>query len=186
VIGWRVRLRRIRPVPLLCLTTVWVLLWGTFSLGNVVNGLLLGAVALFLLALPDVAFGGRPHGRNLGVFVLQFARDLLVASVQVSWQALRPGPQDVSSIVAAQLRSDSELIVTLTVEALSLVPGSIVIEVDAPRRTLYAHVLSAPNNAAVEAFRRRVLEVEAGIIRALGKDHDLALLEAAHRRREKP
>ena len=56
---------------------------------------------------------------------------------------------------------------TMTAEALTLVPGSVVIELDAHRRTLYAHVLSAPDDASVEAFRSRVLQLEARIIRAV-------------------
>lgn len=163
-------------VPLLWLTTVWVLLWGTWSLGNVLNGLLLSAVVLLLLPLPDVGFGGRVSPRGLLAFVGHFVADLILSSVQVAWQAVRPGEQDISSVVAVRLRSESELLMTMTAEALTLVPGSIVIELDARSRTLYAHVLSAPDDASVEAFRRQVLDLEARVVRAVGRAEDRALL----------
>lgn len=172
----RRRVAGLHLFPLLWLTGVWVLLWGTWSLGNVLNGLMLAAVVLLLLPLPDVGFGGRVSPRGLLAFVGHFVRDLLLSSVQVAWQAVRPGEQDTSSVVAIQLRSDSELLMTMTAEALTLVPGSIVIEVDARHRTIYAHVLSAPDDATVETFRRRVLDLEARVVRAIGRSEDRELL----------
>lgn len=173
------RLRRLRPFPLGALALVWVLLWGTWSVGNVLNGLLLAAFVLVLLPLPEVSREGRVHVPSLLRYAGGFLSDLVVSSIQVSWLAVRPGPQQDSSVVACRLRSNSEVIMTMTAETLSLVPGSIIIEVDPPQRTLYAHVLAADDDAAVTAFRRRVLDVEAAIIRAVGRDADRALLGAA-------
>lgn len=175
----RRRLGRVKLVPVLWLALVWVLLWGTWSLGNALNGVLAAVVVLVLLPLPDVALGGRVHLGSLLRFAGRFVADLVASSGEVAWQAVRPGPQAVSSVVGIELRSGSELLMTLTAEALTLVPGSVVIELDAPRRTVYAHVLDAPDDAAVAAFRMRVLELEARIIRAVGSPADLALLEPA-------
>ena len=171
------RLGRVKVVPVVWLALVWVLLWGTWSLGNVLNGVLAAVVVLVLLPLPDVALGGRAHLGSVLRFAGRFVADLVVSSAEVAWQAVRPGPQPVSSVVGVQLRSGSELLMTLTAEALTLVPGSVVIELDAPRRTLYAHVLAAPDDAAVDAFRVRVQELEARIIRAVGSAADVALLD---------
>jgi multicomponent Na+:H+ antiporter subunit E len=179
--GLQWRLRHLRPFPLVWLTLVWILLWGTWSVGNVVNGLLLSALALTVLPLPEVAIGGKLHLRSLARFAGRFGFDLVASSVLVAWQAVRPGPQAVSSVVAVQLRSDSEMLMTLTTEALTLVPGSIVLEVDVRTRTIYAHVLDAPDEAAVEAFRRRVLALETRIIRAVGRSADLELLQPTGR-----
>ena len=65
----RPRLGRVRVVPVLWLSLVWTLLWGTWSLGNLLNGVLAAVLVLVLLPLPDVALGGRVH---LGS-VLRFA-----------------------------------------------------------------------------------------------------------------
>lgn len=178
--GLVTRLRRLRLFPLVTLTLVWVLLWGTWSLGNVVNGVLLSVFVLVLLPLPEVALGSRAHLPAIGVFAARFLQDLVLSSAQVAWLAVRPAPQGRSSIVAVRLRSDSELVMTLTTEALSLVPGSIIVELDPEARTLYAHVLSASDAASVEAFRQRALDVEASLIRAVGRPADLALLASPH------
>ena len=64
--------------------------------------------------------------------------------------------------------------------AAALAPGSIIVELDPEARTLYAHVLSASDAASVEAFRQRALDVEASLIRAVGRPADLALLASPH------
>lgn len=173
----RRRLGRVRAVPVVWLALVWTLLWGTWSVGNLLNGVLAAVLVLVLLPLPDVALGGRAHLGSVLRFAGRFVVDLVSSSGQVAWQAVRPGPPLVSSVVGVELRSGSELLMTLTAEALTLVPGSVVIELDAQRRTLYAHVLDAPDDASVEAFRARVLELEARIIRAVGSAADVVLLE---------
>ncbi|MGJ7442712.1 Na+/H+ antiporter subunit E [Aquipuribacter sp. MA13-6] len=158
------------------LAVLWVLLWGTFSWGNLLNGLLLGAVVTTVFPLPDARVGGRLHVGALLAFVGRFAVDVVIASGQVAWIAVRPGPPPVSSVVSVDVRSSSELILTVLTEALSLVPGSLVIEVDTRSSTIVAHVLEARDDAAVARFKARVRDVEAQIIRALGTPDDLALL----------
>ncbi len=65
---------------------------------------------------------------------LDVARDLAVSSVQVAWQSVRPGPPPRSSIVAVEVPDDSELLMAMLVECLSLVPGSVVVEASAAER----------------------------------------------------
>lgn len=158
------------------LALLWVLLWGTFSWGNLLNGVLLGAVVTTVFPLPDARVGGRLHVGALLVFVGRFAVDVVIASWQVAWIAVRPGRPPVSSVVSVDVRSSSELILTVLTEALSLVPGSLVIEVDTRSSTIVAHVLDAGDDAAVARFKERVRDVEARVIRALGTPDDLALL----------
>lgn len=160
----------------LLLAALWVLLWGTLSWGNLLNGLLLGVVVTTVFPLPDARVGGRLHVGALLAFVARFAVDVVIASAQVAWTAVRPGPPPVSSVVSVDVRSSSELILTVLTEALSLVPGSLVIEVDTRSSTVVAHVLEAGDDAAVARFQRRVRDVEARVIRALGTPEDLALL----------
>ena len=158
------------------LAALWVLLWGTFSLGNLVNGLVLAVIVTMVFPLPEAAGGGRLRVPALLAFLGRFVLDLVTASAQVAWFAVRPARVPTSSVLACRVRSSSELVLTVLAEALSLVPGSLVIEVRPDIRTVYCHVLDAGDDAAVEGFRTRVLAVEALIIRALGTPEDLALL----------
>lgn len=126
--------------------------------------------------LPDAHLGGRLHVGALLSFGGRFLGDLVVASLQVAWLAVRPGPAPTSSVVRVDVRSSSELVLTVLTEALSLVPGSLIIAVDSRTSTLVAHVLDAGDDEAVARFAERVRDVEARIIRALGTPDDLALL----------
>lgn len=163
------------------LALLWVLLWGTFSWGNLLNGLLLAFVVTAVFPLPRAHVGGRVHLPALLAFLGRFVLDLVTASAQVAWLAVRPAHPPVSSVLVCPVRSSSELVLTVLAEAMSLVPGSLVIEVRPDTSTVVAHVLDAGDDAAVAAFRARVLDVEAQIIRALGTPEDLALLDAPPR-----
>ena len=85
--------RRVRPrvVEVGWLTLVWVLLWGTFSAGNLLNGLLLALVVTRVFPLPDTHVGGRVHPGAALAFLGRFFVDLVTASAQVAW--LDRGPR---------------------------------------------------------------------------------------------
>lgn len=153
---------------MLWLAAVWTMLWGRWSWGTALAGVLVAIVITVLLPLPRVVLGGRVHPWGLVRFALRFVRDLVVSSIQVSWWALGPATSLRNAVVAIELRSRSDLLVTITSEALTLVPGSIVIDVDRPRSTIYAHVLGVRGPDDIERFRRDVLALEERVIRAFG------------------
>jgi multicomponent Na+:H+ antiporter subunit E len=62
---------------------------------------------------------------------------------------------------------------TLDAIAMSLVPGSLVVEADRERSTLYLHTFATRTEDDVEAMRAKVLVVEARIVRAIGSKADL-------------
>ncbi|MEU1756683.1 Na+/H+ antiporter subunit E [Micromonospora matsumotoense] len=168
--------RRNRAVAMIVLVTVWVLLWGTLSWANVLGGLVVGLVVLTVFPLPPVTFAGRLHPLPLLRFTLRFLRDLVVASVQIAALALRFGHAPLGAIIAVPLRVRSDLNLTLTAEALSLVPGSLIVEADRDTGTLYVHVLGVRTRDEVEQFRRGVLELEARLIEAIGSAQELRLI----------
>lgn len=158
--------RRILPVSWLVLT--WVLLWGTFSWANLLSGLLLAVVVLWLFPLPQVAGSGRVRPLGLIRFVAHVIADLVVSSLQVAWQSVRPGPPVRSAVVEVALETESEFIMAVIVETLSLVPGSVVVESRPAERLIYAHVLGADDEAGLAEFRRRVATVEADLMAVVG------------------
>ncbi|WP_442930809.1 Na+/H+ antiporter subunit E [Micromonospora sp. NBC_00421] len=168
--------RRNRAVAMVVLVTVWVLLWGTLSWANVLGGLVVGLVVLTVFPLPPVTFAGRLHPLPLLRFTWRFLRDLVVASVQIAALAFRFGHTPQGAIIAVPLRVRSDLNLTLTAEALSLVPGSLIVEVDRDTGTLYVHVLGVRTREEVERFRDGVLELEARLIEAIGSTQELRLV----------
>jgi multicomponent Na+:H+ antiporter subunit E len=174
----RVRWRD-RAITCAVLVTVWTLLWGVLSWANLISGLLVSAVIVAVFPLPPVTFAGRPRPLGLLRFALRFIADLVRASAHLSWLAFRFGHQPRSAIVRVPLRVRSELVLTLTGEAVSLVPGSLIVDTDQASTALYIHVIGVADRAEVERFRRTVYEVEARIVRAIGSNAQISRLDAA-------
>lgn len=174
------RLRRVllHQIPLLLwLMVLWMLLWGSFSWLNLVTGAIIALLVTRVFYLPPIQLSGRFNPWWALVFAVRFLYDLFMAAVQVSWLAIDPRQIPHSSVVAVPLRSRSDLIMTLVSIAISLVPGSLVVEADRLRAVLYVHVLNTRTAADVEAARASVLAVERRIVRALGSRQELQLIE---------
>jgi multicomponent Na+:H+ antiporter subunit E len=171
-VRWRDRLTAV-----VGLVTVWMLLWGVFSWANLISGLVVAAVVLAVFPLPPVTFAGRPRPLGLLRFAWRFLTDLVVASAQLAVLAFRFGHHPRSAIIRVPLRVPSDLVLTLTGEAVSLVPGSLIVDTDQASTTLYIHVIAVPDREAVERFRHDVYEVEARIVRAIGSDAEIAMLD---------
>jgi multicomponent Na+:H+ antiporter subunit E len=161
-------------LPLLVwLVVLWLLLWGHVTVMSVLTGILLALLVTRLFYLPPVDLSGRFNVYWALAFAWHFAVDLVRASILVAWQAVDPRGVPVNSVLAVQLHTRSDLIMTLTAESISLVPGSLVVEVDRERSLLYVHALGTPDDAAAERVRHSVLVVEERIVRAIGSEHDV-------------
>ncbi|MGY1634507.1 Na+/H+ antiporter subunit E [Geodermatophilus sp. SYSU D01186] len=167
-------------VPLVAwLVLVWILLWGTWSWANVVSGLVVALAVLVLLPLPHVVGGVRVRLVPMLVFLGHFATDLVVSAAQVAWVALRPGGAGQSAIVRVRLRADSDLLLTMVAEATSLVPGSLVLDLDREERLITVHLLHVRDHEAVAREKEDVLRTETRLVRAFGSAADLVALEGA-------
>jgi multicomponent Na+:H+ antiporter subunit E len=156
-----------------------MLLWGTWSWANLLSGMLVAAVVMIVLPLPSVEGGTRVRLLPTLSFLGHFAVDLVTSAAQVSWLALRPGPPRYGAIVRVRLRTDSDLLLTMVAEAVTLVPGSVVIDMDRENTVLSIHILHVRDLADVDRQKRDVLAVEARLARAFGSAADVAALDRA-------
>ncbi|CAA9332899.1 MAG: Na(+) H(+) antiporter subunit E [uncultured Friedmanniella sp.] len=170
--------RRVSAPAVVVLTVVWVLLWDQVSLFVVITGALLAVLVGLVFPLPPIDL----HGRFRPVQGLRLLVRLLVdafrASLDVVALAFRFGTTPRSSIVRVQLRSRSDLYLTQTAELVSLVPGTIVLEVHRATSTLYLHVLGATDDVAIDAAVQAVLDAEARVLRTFGSAAEVAALDA--------
>jgi multicomponent Na+:H+ antiporter subunit E len=178
--GLRHRLRH-QFALLAWLVLVWMLLWGTWSWANLISGTVVALVVTTLLPLPPVVGGTRLHPGALAAYVGYFLADLVVSAAQVAWRTLSPSGVRSSAIIQVEMRTDSDLLLTVIAESLSLVPGSIVIDLDREAQTLALHVLHVEDMAAVERARARVVAMEDRVVRALGSAEEIAGLDRAPR-----
>jgi multicomponent Na+:H+ antiporter subunit E len=169
-----VRGRFLTQLPLLVgLVLLWMVLWGQVTWLSVLTGIVVAIIVTRTFYLPPVELSGRINVWYLLVFLAHFFLDVAVASFTVAFQALNPRPIPQSSVIGIQLRTRSDLIMTLDAIAMSLVPGSLVVEADRERSTLYLHTFATRTEDDVEAMRAKVLVVEARIVRAIGSRADL-------------
>ena len=162
-------------LPLLVwLVLVWNLLWGTWSWANLISGTVLALVVTVLLPLPPVVGGTRVRPVALLVFLGAFLLDLVVSAAEVAWQTIRPSGIRQSAILSVQLRTDSDLLMTIVAEATALVPGSLVIDMDREKQTIAVHVLNVTDLDDVERRRAAVLKMEERVVRAFGSAQEVA------------
>jgi multicomponent Na+:H+ antiporter subunit E len=179
------RLRHQLPL-LVWLVLVWILLWGTWSWANLLSGLAVALVVMLLLPLPPVVGGSRVRPLPLLRFVGHFLVDLTVSAAQVAWRALGPGGVRQGAIVRVQLRADSDLLLTVVAETISLVPGSLVLDLHREQRLISVHLLHVADLADVERQKADVLATEERMVRAFGTADDIAALERAVSGRRTP
>ena len=132
--------RHVLRIWTLCwLVLVWILLWGTLSAANILSGLAVALLITVLLPLPLVPVEGRVHPLSLLRLLVVVAYELVLSSLQVAWLAIRPGPPPRSAVLRARLAIKSDLVLALAVNIITLIPGSMVLEIDQERRLIYVH-----------------------------------------------
>jgi multicomponent Na+:H+ antiporter subunit E len=175
----RQRIPLITELPLVIwLVIVWGALWQDFGPGNLVFGAVIAYAVVNFFYLPPVELTGRFNVLWVVPFLGRFLLQLVTASVEVFWLAMSKGPTLRNAVVAVELRSHSDFLVTATGHALSLIPGSLVLEVDRSTSTLYLHCLNVASEKDAEAIRRDVRATEAWLIRIMGSRADFAALRA--------
>lgn len=171
--GREFRWRLWQQLPLLiALVALWMLLWGELSWGSFVIGLVVALVVTTVFYLPPVELSGRFNLFWLAVFLVIFAGQVAAGSVVVAARAFGP-PIKRNAIIAVPLRTSSDVIMTMTAIVVTLIPGSVVIDIDRNNAVLYIHVFAQKDAAAVERFRAGVYVTERRIVRAIGSKADM-------------
>lgn len=159
------------PVLVIWLTLVWAMLWGDFSLANLLAGL--GVAAFVVVVARPTGIRGIQltsfHPVSALVFLLYFVKELVKSNFEVAWQVVSPRSTLNRAIIAVPLHVTTDGLATLVGNALTLTPGTLTIDVrcDDPDRppVLYVHAL---NFTDVDALRRDVLKLERLAVRAFG------------------
>ncbi|MCD9154095.1 Na+/H+ antiporter subunit E [Aeromicrobium duanguangcaii] len=179
----RVRGLRVWHVPVIgWLTIVWLLLWGEVTPINLAGGVLVSAITVMVFPFPRVSVDGELRPWATLVLLSRFIADLALASFNVAWLAIRPATPPPSAVLQIDLVSGSELRQTLTGELISLVPGSLLIELDSEGRRMWLHVLDAGTPERVRAARDKARMQEHRLLKAIGTDAEVR--ESERRLRE--
>lgn len=157
-------------VPIVWLLVVWVALWEQVTVATVLAGVLV-AVALLAVFRPG---GGvtrwtlRPLAgiRFSGYFVAQF----VVANLHVAAAVVQPSRiRGRQAIIEVPITLTNPAIVAILASAVSLTPGTSVVEIRTDSPALFLHVLEYHSR---EHTRRSVHELEVRLAKAFGQRID--------------
>jgi multicomponent Na+:H+ antiporter subunit E len=169
------RIRRLSPV--LWLTLVWVLLWGTFSPASIVGGVLVALLITTVFRMPPAIDRLPIRPLRVAGLVLFLIWDLLVSGLEVSWEVLRHGPRARGAILAVPLLTSSDRVVTVMANAISLSPGTMALQIDQDHAVWYVYTLGPRDRAGVERARLRAMDIQRRVLAALGSPEEEAEAE---------
>lgn len=155
------------------LVVLWCLVWGQVTVLTIVTGVILAVVISLMFYLPAIDLSGRVNVWYLLVFFVRLIIDIARASIDVAWLVINPRYKPSSAVIAIPLDTRSDLIMTFTAEAISLVPGSIVVDVDRQESVLYVHVINVRTEEDLEEFRDEVFATEKRLVMAIGSNDDV-------------
>ena len=173
------------------LVVVFVAVLESFTIGAVIGGLLVAGTLLALFppaAAADIGTRVRPLAllRAVGYFAVK----LVQANLHVAWAVISPRRAGLErAVVAVSVAETSNTVMALLANAVSLTPGTLVIDLRRNPSTLYVHVLQL---RSVDTVRRDVLTMQRALVRALGPAAALAEIDrkldavAPHPRGEEP
>lgn len=171
----------LQPRAIIALAVIWLVLVGEVNWFTIASGVFLAWWITVVFPLPAVNYHGRLRPFGLVRLAFSTLRDLAVASTILALQAFNPRFRPRAAVVRVPLVSDSDLYQTQTAQLVSIVPGTIVVEVRRSKRILYLHVFDVPDAEGAADAVRDALRVERNV---MGGFASRAELEQAARRRE--
>lgn len=156
------------------LVGVWLLLWGTLSVANVLSGI--AVASIIVLWIPELRLSLKEtHLRPvaLGRFVGLVVFDLLRANWVVTREILTRGSNIRTGIVEIELPDCSDEVVTVVSNVLGLAPGTMPIEVRRDPVRITIHVLHLHDLGQIRNDVYRLTELA---IKAFGSEESVAAL----------
>ncbi len=128
-----------RLATIAALAAVWCGLWGTISAANILGGL---ALATLITSL-GVGTTGRGGVRPVPLLHLLWVVvvDLIKSTISVATEIMTPTDRTDEAVIAVQVPVHSREHFLLLVVAITLTPGTAVVDADADTGTLYLHLL---------------------------------------------
>lgn len=153
----------LRVLVALLFTVLWALVSGSFSLPNLILGLVLGAGTLWLIRDDRPVEGVRMRPLRVLGLAGVFAVELVKSGIKVAQMVLRRDMGLHPGIIAYPLSVKRDFEITILANLITLTPGTLSVDVSDDRGTLYIHCVDATDPAAVvkdmqTSFERRIQE----------------------------
>jgi len=139
------------------LVGAWCALWEAVSFANVASGL--------IVAVPVVVFSGsQTNGSAIRIvptlrLIWLVVIDLVRSTVSVVWEILTPTDFTDETIIGIDTQTETRQHLLLLVVAITLTPGTAVVDTDPDTGRLYVHLLHAEAKPEVIEHVRRLAEL---------------------------
>ena len=150
----RIRIRHV--LTGLLLIAAWCALWGSFSIANLASGSVIAALVLGT-GIGSECRGGVRLGPLLRLGGVVFV-DLVRSTASVAGSVFSPDNRVDEAIIAVKLPASARRHLLLLVCAVTVTPGTAVVDADPDDGTLYLHLLHADQ---IDDVRRHVEQVAA-------------------------
>lgn len=139
----------------IALALSWGALTGNFHPANLFLGFLLGYGALFVIRRAMEPSDYFVKIWQVAGFVLYFLWELLLANLRVAFDVLTPGYHMQPRVIGVPLDAKTDAEIMALTYFINLTPGSVVLDVSTDRKTMFVHVMYAPD---ADAMRREIKE----------------------------
>jgi multicomponent Na+:H+ antiporter subunit E len=164
-------------VVVAALVGAWCALWESLSFANVASGL--------VVAVPAVVFtGSQTNGSRIrfvpaAKLVWLVTVDLVKSTIDVVWEILTPIDYTDETIIAVDTQAEARSHLFLLVVAITLTPGTAVVDTDPDTGRLYIHLLHADAEPQVIEHVRQLAELACQAFPSDGTSEVASLTEEA-------
>jgi multicomponent Na+:H+ antiporter subunit E len=146
------------PAVGLGLAVLWLFVRGVelaadAVLGEFLIGLGIGMPVAYVFRrfyLPELDVGARLRGLPYaGVYLVAFLWELLTANLDVAYRVLAPSMPINPEVIEVPLRVESDLAVTTIANSITLTPGTLTMDYDGERNSLYVHAIDGRDPESV-------------------------------------
>lgn len=145
------------------LALAWAAVTGSFTLPNLVFGLVLGSLTLYLVREQRGPFRSAFRPGKVLSLALLFVKELILSAWRVARLVVSPRMELHPGIFAYPLKVDRDFEITLLANLITLTPGTLSVDVSDDKRLLYVHAIDCSDVEATikdieTGFERKILE----------------------------
>ncbi|MCS3902924.1 multicomponent Na+:H+ antiporter subunit E [Methylohalomonas lacus] len=147
------------------LALAWVSLTGNFSGSGMLTGFAFGY--LMLAFVTRMSGETRSYTRKIPQvvgFTLFYIWEIIRSNVRVAYEVLTPTHYMKPGVIGLPLDSDSDAVISLLANLITMTPGTLSLDVSNDRRMLFIHAMYIDDE---EALRRDLKDLERRVIELL-------------------
>jgi multicomponent Na+:H+ antiporter subunit E len=148
----------------LLLSFIWVALTGTLYYSNFLFGFMIGFAILWVMNRTEEDQRYFTRVPKTIYLLFYFVYELIKANIQVAYDVITPKYFFKPGIVKYPMSARTDLEINLLSTAISLTPGTLILDISEDKKTLYIHVMYLKDKSSFikqtkNGIEKRLLEI---------------------------